>query len=293
MVLAWSQPGGAVARTDVVLTVRYASAHAAGGPRGIGRFVRYVQYRDAHPDREEVHDLDGLIRYVHHRDRTAPRGQLFDAAGPAGDEQRRDFVHDVARSTHKLHRAAGPRSTTSDRAVYRFILSPRDARGLDLKRLTRTAMSQLAVDTGPGDFPPWIAGEHRNTAHAHVHVILAARREQASDAFRTLIITKPRLARMKQALHLELTRQRDHRLTLSLPSRRQGSPELSLLETVAWTPLAYKSLRDQIHHDAAARIARLAARAARRQLHEAERLARMQRNLWDTDEDRSRVRSLG
>jgi hypothetical protein len=281
-----------VARTDVVLTVRYASAHAAGGPRGIGRFVRYVQYRDAHPDREEVHDLDGLIRYVHHRDRASPRGQLFDAAGPAGDEQRRDFVDYVARSTHELHRAARPRSTTSERAVYQFILSPRDARGLDLKRLTRTAMSRLAADTGRGDFPPWIAGEHRNTAHAHVHVILAARREPASGDFRTLVITKPRLAHMKEALHLEMTRQRDHRLTLSVPSRHPGRPELSLLETVAWTSLAHKPFGDQIQHHSAARVARLAAGAARRHRHEAERLARMRRELWDTDEDRSRIRRL-
>ncbi len=275
-----------------MLTLHYMSARAAGGSRGIGRFVRYVQYRDAHPDGEEVHDLDGLIRYVHHRDRTSPRGQLFDAAGPAGDEQRRDFVHYVARSTQELHRAAGPRSTTSERAVYQFILSPRDARGLDLKRLTRTAMSQLAANAGPGDFPPWIAGEHRNTAHAHVHVILAARREQTSGAFRTLVITKPRLAHMKPALHLKMTRQRDHRLTLKVPSRRPGRPELSLLATVAWTPLAHNRLRDQIHRDPAARIARLAARAARRHRHEAERLARMRRHLWDTDEDRSRIRRL-
>jgi len=279
-----------VARTDIVLTVRYMTAHTAGGSGGIGRFVRYVQYRDAHPHSEEVHDLDGLIRYVHHRDRTSPCGQLFDAVGPAGDEQRRDFVDYVARSTQELRRAAGQRSTTSERAVYRFILSPRDARGLDLKRLTRAAMAQLAADTSRRDFPPWIAGEHRNTAHPHVHVILAARRQQTSGDFRTLVITRPRLARMKQALHLEMTRQRDHRLTLTMPPRRLERPERSLLETVAWTPLAHKRFRDQIHHDATARIARLAAGAARRHRHEAERLARTRRNLWDTDEDRSRVR---
>ncbi len=292
MVLPSRRPGESVARTDIVLTVRYMTAHAAGGSGGIGRFVRYVQYRDAHPDREEVHDLDGLIRYVHHRDRTSSGGQLFDAAGPAGNEQRRDFVHYVARSTQELDRAARPRSTTSERAVYRFILSPRDASGLDLKRLTRAAMAQLAADSHRGDFPPWIAGEHRNTAHPHVHVILAARRHQADGDFRTLVITKPRLAHMKQALSLEMTRQRDHRLTLSMPSRSPDRHERSLLETVAWTPLAHKRFRNQIHHDAAARIARLAAVVARRHRHEAERLARMRRNLWDTDEDRSRVRSL-
>jgi hypothetical protein len=97
---------------------------------------------------------------------------------------------------------------------------------------------------------------------------------------------------MKQALHLEMTRQRDHRLTLSTPSRRRDRPELSLLETVAWTPLAHKRLRDQIHHDRGARIARLAARAARRHWQEAERLARMRCNLWDTDDDRRRTRRL-
>lgn len=88
-----------------------------------------------------------------------------------------------------------------------------------------------------------------------------------------------------------MTRQRDHHLTLSVPSRRPGRPELSLLETVAWTPLAHKRLRDQIH-DSVARLARLAAGAARRHRHEAERLARMRRNLWDTDEDRARIRRL-
>jgi hypothetical protein len=77
-----------------------------------------------------------------------------------------------------------------------------------------------------------------------------------------------------------------------VPSRRPETPERSLLETVAWTPLAHKRFRDQIYHDSAARIARLAARAARRQVHEAERLARTRRNLWDTDEDRARTRRL-
>jgi hypothetical protein len=55
--------------------------------------------------------------------------------------------------------------------------------------------------------PPWVAAVHRNTLHPHVHIVLAARREVAKDQFRTLLITKPRLARMKESLALEMSRQ--------------------------------------------------------------------------------------
>jgi hypothetical protein len=288
-----------VARTDIVLTVRYMRAHAAVGPRGVGRFVRYVQYRDVHADTEPARDLDGLIRYVHHRDATAPRGQLFDAAGPAGDDQRRALVGYVARSTEELHRGDRPRSTSSERAVYQFILSPQDATGLDLKRLTRSAMSQLATDAGRADLPPWVAGEHRNTAHPHVHIILAARREQASGPFRTLVITRPRLARMKEALRAEMTRQRGRHLALTRtagPSREVPSDSASrvnrsghsLVETVAWAPLAHKRFRQQLHRNPVAKIAALAARTSRHHRQEVERLARTRGSIWDDDDRRVR-----
>jgi hypothetical protein len=288
-----------VARTDIVLTVRYMPAHAAVGPRGIGRFVRYVQYRDVHADSRPVRDLDGLIRYVHHRDATSPRGRLFDATGPAGDEHRRALVRHVARSTEELQRGDRPGSTSSERAVYQFILSPRDATGLDLKRLARSAMSQLATDAGRAHMPPWIAGEHRNTAHPHVHIVLAARREQPSGDFRTLVINRPRLARMKEALRAEMIRQRGRHLALTrtaapscegpsdLPSRTNSSGH-SLVETVAWAPLAHKRFRQQWHRNPVAKIAALAARTSRHHRQEAERLARTRGSVWDDDDRRAR-----
>jgi hypothetical protein len=288
-----------VARTDIVLTVRYMPAPAAVGPRGIGRFIRYVQYRDVHADSRPVRDLDGLIRYVHHRDATSPPGRLFDATGPAGDEHRRALVRHVARSTQELQRGDRPGSTSSERAVYQFILSPRDATGLDLKRLARSAMSQLATDAGRAHMPPWIAGEHRNTAHPHVHIVLAARREQPSGDFRTLVINRPRLARMKEALRAEMTRQQGRHLALTrtagpsceapsdLPSRINSSGH-SLVETVAWAPLAHRRFRQQLQHNPAAKIAALAARTSRHHRQEAERLARTRGSVWDDDDRRAR-----
>lgn len=295
-----------------MLTVRYMSARAAGGTRGIGRFIRYIQYRDVHPDSEPLRDLDGLIRYVHHRDPLSPSGQMFNAVGPASDDHRREFVQYVARSTERTPRVGRPRSTTSERAVYRFVLSPKDARGLDLKRLTRAAMTQLATDTGHAHLPPWIAGEHRNTAHPHVHVILAARREMRTGDFRTLLITRNRLIRMKEALRLEMTRQRERRLGLTMTAlrsrddlsdspghARRPRPEIrdssgrslpSLVETIARTPSAHEPFRQQMRHRPSAMVVTLAARMSRHHRREAERLARRRHPVWD-DVDR-RVRRL-
>ena len=96
------------------------------------------------------------------------------------------------------------------RAVYTMVLSPEDWRGLDLRRLARTAMAQLEKDAGVGGLGPWFAAEHRNTAHHHVHIVLAARREIAPGRFSTLVINRQRLQRMKDAIAREIDRQRGH-----------------------------------------------------------------------------------
>jgi hypothetical protein len=160
---------------NVILTARVMPARRSASAGDIARFVRYVQYRDIHPDSNDARDVDDLLAYVHHRDPTSPRGRMFDAVGPAGDEQRQLLVDHVARSNAELLTRETP-STTSLRAAYRFIISPEDARGINLQRLARAAMARLESDSG-GKLPPWIAGEHRNTRHPHVHLVLAARRE--------------------------------------------------------------------------------------------------------------------
>ena len=177
-----------MASNNIVLTARVMPAPGKAGAADVARFVRYVQHRDIHPDSKQAQDVDDLIAYVHHRDSTSPRGRMFDAVGPAGDEERRVLVDLVSRSNAELLTRDNP-SRTSLRAAYRLIVSPEDSRGLDLKRLTRAMMGQLQDDAG-GKLPPWIAGEHRNTLHPHVHIVLAARRETTPAEFRTLVITR-------------------------------------------------------------------------------------------------------
>ena len=87
-----------------------------------------------------------------------------------------------------------------------MVLSPERADGLDLKALTRAAMDQLGRDAG--GTPPWIAAIHRNTKHPHVHIVMAARRELTPGRFRTVVVNRERLARMKLAVGRELVLER-------------------------------------------------------------------------------------
>jgi hypothetical protein len=182
-----------------ILSVKYLAApSAASALRAVGGFVRYIQYRDHHHNLGQ--STSRMLRYVGYRDRTTTQGQLFNATGRAGDLERKALVSHVRRSLRDI--APG---TRPQRAVYRLVLSPAKARGLDLRQLARATMRGLERDTGP--LPPWVAAVHRNTQHPHVHIVMAARREVSPDCFRTVLITRPRLVRMKESLGLEMSKQ--------------------------------------------------------------------------------------
>ena len=204
-----------------VLTLKYTPVSVAGGvPNAVGGFLRYVQYRDQHVEPQADRALDAYVRYMAHRDRTSPRGRIFGRDGACTDADRRSLVAFVARSVRGLEPrwVMGKDGQRQDRqrAVYTFILSPEDWRGLDLRRLAHVAMQQLESDAGPAGIGAWFAAEHRNTTHHHVHIVLAARRETAPGRFTTLIITRGRLLQMKQAIALEIERQRGRELPASL-----------------------------------------------------------------------------
>lgn len=208
-----------------ILSVKYTAAGPRAG-RAVSGFLRYVHYRDQHEVGERAEGVGGLVRYVAYRDQASPQGRLFDARGTIGDRERKRLVEFVTRSLKATENGGGKR-----RAVYRMVLSPEDARGLDLKELTRSVMGQLAQDAGPGGLPPWVAAEHRNTAHPHVHIVMAAYRETSPGRFRGLVISRERLARMKTTLGRGIELQRGERtasrsLTSSLmetarPARRR------------------------------------------------------------------------
>ena len=216
-------------RDRFILSVKYVPAASA---RRLGGFLRYVQFRDQHADVSR--DLGGLTRYIAHRDRTAPGGRLFGPRGNCGDLDRRALLAHISRSLR------GDGGGKHPRAAYRFVLSPERAEGLDLKALTRAAVNQLGSDSG-GE-PLWIAAIHRNTKHPHVHIVMAARREVAPDRFKTVVINRERLARMKLAIGQELRLERGGRSArIRLddfvgPHRRPSGPRrkgLGLLAGVA------------------------------------------------------------
>jgi len=88
------------------------------------------------------------------------------------------------------------------------------------------------LESDVGSLPPWVAAVHRNTRHPHVHIVMAARREVAPDRFKTLIITRPRLARMKESLAAEMSRQID-RSPGRRDDRRSSLPELVRVDRTA------------------------------------------------------------
>lgn len=122
-------------------------------------------------DREVVHALDSArpIRQGQSSQTSAKHGSFFripsaeryavpgasdcrnkrgflDAHGVVGDRERKrhvEFVNRFLRSTEDTRRQR--------RAVYRMVLSPEDARGLDLKDLTTSVMGQIAEDAGRQD----------------------------------------------------------------------------------------------------------------------------------------------
>lgn len=67
-----------------------------------------------------------------------------------------------------------------DRHQFRFIVAPEDAADLaDLKDYTRELMAQVEADLGTK--LDWVAVNHHNTGHPHVHVIVNGRDAQGED----------------------------------------------------------------------------------------------------------------
>lgn len=221
--------------TRSVLALKYTPVSVMGGVRkAVGGFLRYVQYRDQHLEPDRDGGIDAYVRYVAHRDRTSPGGRVF---GPDEDHigvDRHQLVDYVARSTKGLAPKWVARRDGSledrQRAAYQFVFSPEDWRGLDLRRLARAAMKQLEQDAGAGGIGPWFAAEHRNTAHHHVHIVLAARREREPGRFQTVLITRSRLQRMKEAIARDIEHQR------GLVTERRTEPRDRHLTAAAGKP---------------------------------------------------------
>ena len=203
----------------VILAVKFTSAGAAGQVRkAVGGFLRYVQHRDLHPaqpDSQPRPEVSGLLKYVAYRDRASTRAELFGPTGTIGSDDRKAFAAFVAdaleKSSPQLFRHRDGTLHDRRRAVYRLVISPERAGGLDLRRLTNAAVGRLERESGSTELQ-WIAAIHRNTAHHHVHLVIAGMQQDESGGYRRVDITKPWLAAMKEELTLEIEHQRATRV---------------------------------------------------------------------------------
>ena len=62
-----------------------------------------------------------------------------------------------------------------DQQLWKLIVSPEFGERVDLPRLTREMIKQMEKDLGTG--LEWVAAEHHNTEHPHVHVAIRGRRD--------------------------------------------------------------------------------------------------------------------
>jgi type IV secretory pathway VirD2 relaxase len=125
------------------------------------------------------------------------------------------------------HRAFAARCE-SDRHHFRFIVSPDDATELsDLKTFTRDLMAQAQRDlTTRLD---WVAVDHWNTGHPHVHVIIRGRADNGQD----LVISRDYIREGMRARAEGL-------VTRELGPRSEQEIRRSLTEQIEaerWTPL--------------------------------------------------------
>lgn len=206
----------------------------AGSPAAVGKtvggFLRYVQHRDLHSNQPEP-KVTGLVKYMAYRDQASARAELFGPSGPASSAERKAFgafvVRSLSESRPQLYRNHQGETADRRRAVYRLVISPERAAGLDLKALTRAAVASLELQLEEGARLRWMAAIHRNTAHPHIHLVVAGMRD-TETGFSRIDLTKPRLAAMKAAVGSEIERQRGERLPAPAramaPARRSAAP---------------------------------------------------------------------
>jgi hypothetical protein len=207
-----------------IVAVRFTPAGTLGQLRkAVGGFLRYVQHRDLHPEQATSArpEVAGLLKYVAYRDRASARAELFGPEGTMSSAERKAFAAFVLRSLEEsrpqLYRNRDGEQVDRRRAVYRLVISPERAEGLDLRQLTAAAVAAMESELG-GDRLRWMAAIHRNTAHPHVHLVVAGMRE-TEQGFRCFDLTKPRLAAMKAAVAEEIVRQRAERQPAVLAER--------------------------------------------------------------------------
>ncbi|SOC46942.1 DUF3363 domain-containing protein [Shinella sumterensis] len=119
-------------------------------------------------------------RVVRHTARSAPLGTHLDYLRRDGVTRDGEKARLFGPGTEDVDGRAFAERSGDDRHHFRFIVSPDDAPEMsDLRSFTRDLVGQMEKDLGTR--LDWVAVDHWNTQHAHIHLIVRGVRDDGQD----------------------------------------------------------------------------------------------------------------
>jgi type IV secretory pathway VirD2 relaxase len=174
-------------------------------------------------------------RVVRHTARSAPLGTHLDYLRRDGVTRDGEKARLFGPGTENANARAFAERCGDDRHHFRFIVSPDDAPDMaDLRSFTRDLVRQMEKDLGTK--LDWVAVDHWNTEHPHVHLIVRGVRDDGQD----LVISRDYIKegmrdRARELITQELGPRTDLDIRRTLESQ---------IETERWTQLDRQLVRD-------------------------------------------------
>ena len=223
-----------------------AAAKKAGG--GVSRSGRVVSGNRSHFGRGQRASIQanrlitsrtrGAVvkaRVVRHSARSAPLGRHLDYLRRDGVTRDGEKARLFRPETENADARSFAERCKDDRHHFRFIISPDDAPEMaDLKQFTRDLVGQMEKDLGTK--LDWVAVDHWNTEHPHVHLIVRGVRDDGQD----LVISRDYIKegmrdRARDLITQELGLRSDFDIHRTLESQ---------IEAERWTQLDRQLVRD-------------------------------------------------
>jgi type IV secretory pathway VirD2 relaxase len=223
-----------------------AAKKAGGGVSRSGRIVPGNRSRFGHGQRASI-QANRLItsrtrgavvkaRVVRHYAWSAPLGAHLNYLRREGVTRDGEKARLFGPDTENADAGAFAERCKDDRHHFRFIVSPDDASEMaDLKQFTRDLVGQMEKDLGTE--LDWLAVDHWNTEHPHVHLIVRGVRDDGQD----LVIARDYIKegmrdRARDLITQELGLRTDFDIRRTLEKQ---------IETERWTQLDRQLVRDQ------------------------------------------------
>ncbi|WP_413874629.1 relaxase/mobilization nuclease domain-containing protein [Albidovulum sp.] len=174
-------------------------------------------------------------RVVRHTAWSAPLGTHLDYLRRDGVTRDGEKARLFGPGTEEADGRAFAERCDDDRHHFRFIVSPDDAPDMsDLRSFTRDLVGQMEKDLGTR--LDWVAVDHWNTAHPHVHLIVRGHRDDGQD----LVISRDYIKEgMRDRARDLITQELGPRTDLDIRRALE-----SQIEAERWTQLDRQLVRD-------------------------------------------------